>query len=357
MIVESLYAESVWHRSPMSNGTIRMSMVEGCPRQQAYVIMNYDADYEESGRSQIAADDGNLHEADVVNRLLQAGYRCWNYGEDQAMVYLDKDGVRFRGHPDLFMELQDGEVVGVELKGYRDEIFKAFCIGAHSPERGLYIVTNYDRLTKRPFPLMGQIQMYLHSDTAVEYGIERWVLLMKNKNTADLAEFIVEKDTEYLDKLIRKWKGFWGYTEAGRLPDRFFADDSNECRRCVFREKCWGLPERPTNGKDILDIPELATAASLRRSGVVLKKEGEDMIEESRMQFLTEHIRHETDKIKCDDMFSTVSERTRQGLNSGNVNKLLAEMLENGTINGDQYEDCFSQTNYQEVRFRDRRSS
>ena len=355
MIIESLYEESVWHRSPMSNGTIRMSMDEGCPRQQAYVIMNYEADYEESGRSQIAADDGNLHEADVVNRLLQAGYRCWNFGEDEAMVYLEKDGVRFRGHPDLFMELSDGEVVGVELKGYRDEIFKAFCVGAYSPERGLYIVTNYDRLTKRPFPLMGQIQMYLHSDTAVEYGIERWVLLMKNKNTADLAEFTVEKDTEYLDRLIRKWKGFWGYTEAGRLPDRFFGDDSSECRRCVFREKCWGLPEIPKDGKEIIDVPELSTAASLRRSGVVLKKEGEDMIEESRMQFLSEHIRLEVDKIQSDKMYSTVSDRSRKGLSSPVVNKVLASMLEKNHISFEEYEECFSETNYQEVRFRDRK--
>ena len=55
------------------------------------------------------------------------------------------------------------------------------------------------------------------------------------------------------------------------------------------------IKERLKDGKEIIDVPELSTAASLRRSGVVLKKEGEDMIEESRMQFLSEHIRLEVD--------------------------------------------------------------
>ena len=355
MLIEKLYAESVWRRSPMSNGNIRMSMVESCPRQQAYVALGYDQDFSEGGRSQMAADDGNLHEADVVARFITAGYRCWNYGDEQAMVYLKKGNLSFRGHPDLFMETPEGEVLGVELKGYRDEVFRAFVQGALQLESGIWSVNNMDRLTKRPYPLMGQIQMYLNSETAKELGIEKWVLVMKNKNNAELAECVVEKDPVYLDNLFRKWKDFWNLIAVGRLPERFFGDDSIECRRCVFREKCWGLGEVNHDGGEILKLQGLEKAAEQRRDGTTLKKNGELLLEEARMAFLTEHIRNEVDKIECDDMLSTVSERNRRGLNSSEVNKVLSDMLEKGNITYQAYDDCFTESSYQEVRFRDKK--
>lgn len=356
MIIENVHQEFTWNRSPMSNGNIRCSQAESCPRQQAYVILDYEQDYPDTGRSQMAMDDGNLHEADVVNRLLQAGYRCWNYTEDQTMVHFENRGVRFRGHPDLYMETPEGEVLGVELKAYRDEIFKAFVQGALEIAPGVYSVTNYDRLTKRPWPLMGQIQLYLHSSESVHLGVERWALLMKNKNTAELAECIVTKDTEYIDNLINKWKGFWGLIQAGRLPERHFSDDSTECRRCVFRQKCWGLKEIPdVDGNEVIHVDGLSTAASLRREGQILKKSSEEMLEEARMAFLTEHIRRETSRIECDDMFSTVSERSRKGLDVTAVNMTLANQLEKGNISYEEYDGCFKETFFQEVRFRDRK--
>lgn len=357
MLIESLHGESQWVRSPMTNGNIRMSMTESCPRQQAYVAMGFAQDFPETGRSQMAADDGNLHESDIVARFITAGYRCWNYGDDQAMVYLEQDGVRFRGHPDLFMESPNGEVLGVELKGYRDEVFKAFTQGSVSVAPGMWSVSNYDRLTKRPYPLMGQLQMYLNSDTSKELGIERWVLVMKNKNTAELAECIVYKDPTYMTNLIKKWKGFWALMEAGRLPERFFVDDSIECRRCLFREKCWGLSEVDFGREPVMHVEGLERAASLRREGTVLKKSAEVMLEEARMSFLTEHIKQEAPKIECDDMTTTVSERTRRGLNSGEVNKLLSGMLEKDNITYEEYDECFTETQYQEVRFRDSKPS
>ena len=357
MIVENLHSESSWVRSPMSNGIIRMSLVDNCPRQQGYIAMGFEQDYAETGRSQMAADDGNLHEADVVDRLLNAGYRCWNYGEDQSTSHLEAGGLKFRGHPDLYAETPEGVVLGLEIKGYRDEVFRNFVEGSIQPIPGVHHVTNLAKLTKRPYPLMGQLQMYLNSDLATEYGIDNWVLLMKNKNTAELAECIVPKDPVYMDMLVKKWTGFWGLTQAGRLPERFFSDDSIECRRCLFREKCWGLGEVTTDKRDVMYVEGLEHAASLRREGTMEKKEAEYKLEEARMAFLTEHIRQEVNRIECDDLMSTVSERNRRGLDSGETNKVLAKMLEQGHIDYQQYEDCFSETSYQEVRFRDKRTS
>ena len=353
MLIESLHGVSQWTRSPMTNGNIRMSMTENCPRQQVYVALGFEQDYPETGRSQMAADDGNLHEADVVNRFLQAGYRCWNYGEDQAMVHFQRDGVRFRGHPDLFMETPEGEVVGVELKGYRDETFRQFVQGATQTVPGMWSVSDWSKLTKRPYPLMGQLQMYLHSDTSASYGIDKWILVMKNKNTAELAECIITKDDDYINRLIRKWKGFWAYIEAGRLPERFFGDDSIECRRCLFREKCWNLGEVFTSKEDVVHVKGLEKFASMRREGSLLKKDAEGLLEEARMAFLTEHINKEANRIECDGLTSTVSERNRRGLDSTEVNKVLAHMLEKGNIDDQQYDDCFNDSTYQEVRFKD----
>ncbi len=357
MIVENLVPESSFVRSPMSNGIIRMSLVDNCPRQQGYIAMGYEQDYPETGRSQIAADDGNLHEADIVERLLNAGYRCWNYGSDQTSTHLEAGGLRFRGHPDLFAETPEGVIVGLEVKGYRDEIFRNFVEGSVQPFPGVHHVTNMAKLMKRPYPLMGQLQMYLNSDVSANYGIDNWVLIMKNKNTAELAECIVPKDPVYMDTLIKKWTGFWGLTQAGRLPERFFSDDSIECRRCLFRKKCWNLGEISHTGRDVLYVEGLEKAAELRREGTSLKKDADYMLEEARMAFLTEHIRNEVDRIECDDLMSVVSDRSRKGLNSGEVNKVLAHMLEKGNIDYQQYEDCFSESNYQEVRFRDKRPS
>jgi hypothetical protein len=71
------------------------------------------------------------------------------------------------------------------------------------------------------------------------------------------------------------------------------------------------------------------------------------------MAFLTEHINKEPTRIEWDGLTSTVSERNRRGLDSTEVNKVLAYMLEKGNIDDQQYDDCFNDSTYQEVRFKD----
>lgn len=346
-----MYSKEVRPRSPMDGGIVRMSAVEGCPRREGYTYLRYTPDRVETGRAMAAADDGKIHETDVVARLLERGYKIWNYGEDQITTYYRPKGVIFKGHPDLFIERSE-RTYGLEVKGYRSEAFDKYTQGAREIDPGIFEITDPLVLTKRPFTLMGQIQMYLHSEAASGYAAEEWILVMKNKNTAELAECVVPKMPEYVDALTKKWRGFWGLMQVKKLPERFFASDTLECKLCSFKGQCWGLMQ--SLGPEVVEVPSLSKAVEYRRLGKSMRDEADILLDAARLAFEREHAKNEVRRITCDGLTSTISERGRSGLDTAHTKALLSNLLEDDHISQAQYDACKSTTEYLELRFQDR---
>ena len=351
MIVEQIYEDKEPQQFAMSRGIIRMSQVEDCPRKQAYLYQHYPVDSLITGRHRAIFRDGHIHERDIVDLLISNGLKIWNYVEDQTTTYYRPEGQIFRGHPDLFAE-KNGKNYGLEIKGYRGEVFEKHIKGAEEISDGLFQMKDLQLLRDRPWPLMGQIQMYLHSEAAIAFGVEEWILIMKNKNTAEYAECIIPKDQEYIDNLAAKWKGFWGLMQVGRLPERFFSSDSDECERCPFFESCWAPLKRIKDGA--IEVEGLEKAASWRREGVRSATHGDLLKQAARLEFEKQHIKHEVEKVTIDGLTSKLSHRSREGLDSDRVKILLGRMVREEHITEEEYFNCLTETEYDEIRFTDR---
>lgn len=347
MIVDKLINSNINDHSRMSNGILRMSLLEGCPRKEAYEYLGYKHDIQFPSGPMY---EGNIHEAAVVSLLQAQGFRIWNYGKDQTFGIVEARGLKFRGHPDLFIEV-NRKNYGLEIKSTRDEVWDKYARGAVKISEGHYIQPDYTIFMSRPWPYMGQLQMYLHSDISERQNIEEWILIVKSRGSGEYLECIIPKLDEYTQQLAQKWKPFWPLVQAGRLPERFFADDSSECEHCQFQMTCWGVLRKLP--KETVEDPSLIKAAEFRRMGVKIKKESEDLLDEARRLFLNSHIRNEADRITCDGLTSTASPRTRKGLDSSKVESLLQKIY---SKDPDAIHEFYKVTEYEELRFKDEHS-
>lgn len=375
MFVENIYAGKAFKREPMStNGNIRMSLSGHCRRKEGYYILGYEPD--ETAKSQDKDDvmaaraaDGYMHEAAMISEIVSLGYQVWNTGDNQALTFFRGEkakGLRFSGHPDIFCNIVDEErkpeTVLIELKAYRQEIFQLFVHQAVEVKPGKFIIPYSDNLRLELYDLIPQIQMYLHSEEAERYNVRRCFLLMKNKNTAEVAECCVWKDSKYVDEIISRWKGFWGYITTEKLPPRPYADTSKECNYCPFFEQCWGF-RKPLAAKDRkLTVEDLdAKSLKLIEKAVILRrrgKEGEDRSKAdnqvARQVFIQELLKYEASSLTFDGLTVNLNWRTRNAIDNSKVEAFLKELLETGYIDEDKYKSFWGETEYPEVRYQDR---
>lgn len=375
MFVENIYQGKAFTRGPMSDdGHIRMSLAGHCRRKEGYYLLGYDVDSDSRGQDlddvmAARAADGHLHEAAMISELVSLGYTVWNTGSNQATTFFRDEralGLRFRGHPDVFTTIvnEEGkpENVLIELKGYRQEIFQLFVHQSVEVKPGKFIIPYSDNLRLELYDLIPQIQMYLHSEEAERLDIRRCFLLMKNKNTAEVAECCVWKNTEEVQEITRRWIGFWGYIQAQRLPPRPYADTSKECNFCPFSEQCWGFLKPLSKKKRTLTVGDLdekslnlvQKATILRRRG----KEGEDRSKTdnqlARQVFVQELLKYEASSITIDGLTVNLNWRTRNAIDTERVKLFLEELLESEYIDQDKHDSFWSDTEYPEVRYQDR---
>ncbi|KKN75315.1 hypothetical protein LCGC14_0381670 [marine sediment metagenome] len=242
MIVDKLYVGEHTPWSPLSKGIFRMSGAEQCTRRAGYQFLRTPEDEEfvpgiEDFKAVVLAE-GNLHETEVVRRIQQASFKIWNFGQGQAWTRYRFEKQFWRGYPDLFVEI-DEKAYGVEIKSTGDELFNDYASKAREVLPGRFILDDQTVLHDSAFPYMGQIQMYLHSEAIVEEGIDQWLLVLKNRDNGAMLECLIEKDSVYLESIITRWKYFWVYVTAGRLPKQNFEETSKQCQLCPFKERCW----------------------------------------------------------------------------------------------------------------------
>ncbi len=355
MIIEKLYQGEGISRSPLKPGVLRMSMAEACTRRTAYEFLGYEpATSEDDEVRSIVMQDGTLHEQDIVRRLLMKGFNIWNYGDGQTWVTVERDGLFWRGHPDLFVEVE-GKYYGLDVKAYRDEIFKRCVATADEVQPGRFVINDPMVMAEGSFPVMGQMQLYLHSEKARALKVSDWIVVIKNKNTAELAECIIPQMDDYLDRIGEHWKGFWSSMAVKRLPRRNHEKNTIVCRYCAFQQQCWGVLKTLREGSVEIVDEELVKRALLWREGKKFKSASEVRIELARLAFEEAAILHKVRRLSIDDLKVVVSDRSRTGLDTSYTASLLESLKREGKITSQQFDDCWSTSNYVEVRVSDTR--
>jgi hypothetical protein len=285
-------------------------------------------------------EDGNLHERDIITRLLWQEYEVVNYGDKQRRVTTKVKTVNWSGRSDAYIKL-DGQSYGLEIKALRAEAFEKYIQGASEVKSGRYI-GDASLLMERPWPMMGQVQLYLHSDLSKFMGIDQYILIMKNKNTAELAEFQIDKQPEYLEYLHDRWSNFWSLVTKKKLPERAFSSDSVECQYCPFRLRCWGneFELRPET-LELNEDEELQEVVKIWREGRSLEKSSAVRIEYSKLKFANRFEEIGVDKLIVDDFQVSLSRVTSKRLSNERATNLLYYMVREGYIDRETVDSCF----------------
>lgn len=360
MIVDQFYVGEHKPWSAFPRGTFRMSGAEMCTRRAGYQFLRYAEDERPDKMegmedfSSVVLEEGNIHEIEVVKRIQSTGLKIWNFGSGQTWTVYRNGKQFWRGHPDLFVEI-DEVTYGIEIKSTRDMMFQKYADAAVEVLAGRYILNDQTVLHDTTFPYMGQIQLYLHSEKAQEMGIEQWILVVKNRDTGAVLECLIDKDPEYLENIVNKWKPFWNLMAVQRLPDRNYPASSRQCQLCPFQLRCWGpLAELPNKTAEIED-PELVQAADDWRKGKKALKAGEAIVNAVKGRFQQEAINLKANRLKVNGLEVTISNRERTGVSRDSVDLLLEKLVKEGKITPEEMASCYSTSEYPQTDIRDQR--
>lgn len=328
-----------------------MSMADTCTRRAGYEYLGTPTDL--TGKDDLSTavmQDGNMHEKDIVRLLLERGYDIRNFGTDQTWTVIKSPSNFWRGHPDLFL-YHDNKPYGLEIKGYRTEVFDVITAGSLEVSPGIFHVTDPEALDRPSFSMSGQIQMYLHSEKAVKLGIDSWIVVIKNKNTSELAECIVPKMPSIIDNIDKRWLSFWTMMSVERLPNRNFEIGSIQCKLCPFRKRCWdGLSKL---GDTTVEVPEVGEAVSNWRTGISMTKTGDKLVASAKLVFEQTALKVKSAHLRADDLTVNINLRSRSGIDKDHVENLLTILLREGVITKEQFDKCWTETEYIELRMRD----
>ncbi len=177
----------------------------------------------------IPAEEGRLHEADLVRRLRQAGHRLLWTGPDQQEVKLIWAGTDWNviGHPDGLIDMS-GQWYLLELKSKDREMFQR--------------LLKY-RYVKDAFPVeYAQVQGYMAAVQAMGHDVTNCLYIAKQRGNGQLYEEIIRFDPYWLDRYLYDdfSRVIAGY-QAGASPSSLPCHSDGHVRRwCSYRYACEG---------------------------------------------------------------------------------------------------------------------
>jgi hypothetical protein len=134
--------------------------------------------------------------------------------------------------------------------------------------------------------------------------------LLKNKNTGQLKQIIVELDYEYAEELIQKADRINLHVAQGILPDRMEYDE-DICPNCSFFMLC--LPHEALQaGASLLDDPELEAMLNRREQLKPFVDEYKE-IDKAVKEQIKAALGEKGEAVIGTDWYVTVKQRTRKG--------------------------------------------
>lgn len=212
-------------RAPSKN--ITFSWLGACRRMMAYKRLGFPALPEDTERRAVM-NDGDVHHEAIRKQLLDAGLNLTDV-EKEVLVEI-VPGFPVKGRIDGIVEI-DGVKLLLEIK---------------SASQNSYWEMIKNGLTWR---YMAQVQALLKATDLTTANV-----LLKNKNSGELADIIVYRDPAILANLQERLSQAYNATPEN-LPERDNKPDEDgvyvwECVGCLWRHHCTGSTELKHPGKN-----------------------------------------------------------------------------------------------------------
>ncbi len=268
MIIEDISFVPEASQSNEWNGIFRMSSIGGCDRalhiQQSTVPAL-------GGGGSAAAQEGHLHEMDVVMRLKAKGYELKYVLDDQETVtltYAGQEWPNIIGHP-------DGMISGGSLPKDVWYVLEIKSMGA-------FVWPRLKDPIQVAFPVYyGQAQFYLHSKPDDYVAAVIWVA--KNRSSGELRELVIRRDPQYMDERLAAVSAALEHHKNKDPYTSMECSSSDYVRKyCPYRYMCETGFEDENIPKQVITDLAMREAAQGWRVGKAEKDSGELKIKESR---------------------------------------------------------------------------
>ncbi len=267
MIIEDIAFVPEPSASNEWNGIFRMSSIGGCDRalhiQQSTIPAL-------GGGGSAAAQEGHLHEMDVVMRLKAKGYDLKHVLEDQETVTLTypvlQNWPNIVGHPDGMISggsLPEGVWYVLEIKSM-----------------GAFVWPRLKDPIQVAFPVYyAQAQFYLHSKPS-EVAAVIWVA--KNRSSGELRELVIRRDPQYMDERLAAVSAALEHHKNNDPYTSMDCSESDYVRKyCPYRYMCeQGFQDDAP--AQVISSLAMREAAQNWRVGKAEKDAGEIKIKEAR---------------------------------------------------------------------------
>jgi len=80
-----------------------------------------------------------------------------------------------------------------------------------------------------------QAQIYMQC-----LNLDGGFVIYENKNNQEILPIYIEKDQDFIDKLFKKYREFYGNFVRQSIPDRPYKRTSKNCSSCDLAALCWG---------------------------------------------------------------------------------------------------------------------
>lgn len=189
-------------------------------------------------RPEVAAlyREGREHERDVRRVLDELGFDPWGSG-----TKFPENDYQLSGKGDVFLA-REGKV-GAEIKSCNPSWWTRINRADDMLSLGLI-----------PTKWYGQNQAYIFF-----FGLNSWLLILKNKLTGLLKVVEVPPDWPYIERLTDRAAQVNRHVERGTLPD--YTADVELCLRCPFRKGICSPPLDHGEGLQVADDPLVIEAA------------------------------------------------------------------------------------------------
>jgi len=285
MLKETILDEAI---DPTVPDTWRASLVgEECEAYLCHMRLGHEP-LPMKGRIRHLLDDGNMHEDDIVNRLVNGGFDVLYTGSEQLYVHcIDQDGIVINGHPDGVLKNVPKSLHSLDWAddGFSwDSTFHLLEITA--PNNFAFKRYYNEHLRGVNWRKFVQTHLYIGSEELRD-RMRCAVVIVKDKMTSTLYEEGLTYDHNVIDQTVEKLKRVNELVAGGKVsPARCIDWHRKSCR---FRHLCFSDEEEPIpTGVGYLDADKLLEASQIREAvnsyleAKSLEKEGKELNEEAR---------------------------------------------------------------------------
>lgn len=201
MLIERIDAFYVKQPKEKERTAFYVSEADNCPRQTYYAFKN-------KPRAELEAQTVRILEHGDYShmRLMSA---LFGMGIVKAVEISLPPGELFRGRADAILVI-DNEPYLLEIKTMKDYAFRT--------------------LEKPNAAMVKQLQLYLHF-----FNLQKGIVVVENKDTQELKEFLVEKDEDIVRQLLQQFDYLQGQIGSNVVPQKPDTLEAWKCKLCPYQ--------------------------------------------------------------------------------------------------------------------------